>query len=154
MILIVYARDIDHARKKGDLIAWHEQESALGKKEGIINAVTKSGRAKADYMQKSPFIILNLPLITYEDIQPIIEEMNFEGDIDSGDMVAIGRKWKISFDNLEKRGNGSKYAADDNSATRSRYTGIESGLVRRDTLRAYNELTRNDITINNIQVLR
>ena len=154
MILIVCARDIDSTLIKGDLIAWHDQESKLGKKEGIINAVTKSGRDKADYMQKSPFIILNLPLITYSDIQPIIEDMNFEGDIESGDMVATTRKYKINFDSLENRGEGSKYPADDESTTRSRYTGIESGLVRRDTLKAYNELTRNDITIEDIQVLR
>lgn len=164
---MVCARDIDSTLVRGDLIAWHEADHPFGRQEGIINAITR-GRTRdiVEYIGKSPFIILNLPLVSRRDIEPIRKEMHYE-DMEYEEynerkdiMVAGIRKeattrvWKIDFSQLELRTRDSYYAVDAVSTTREKYLAIEKGLVRRDTLNAYNEITRDNITIDDIKVLR
>ncbi len=145
MRLIICSRNIDSTLVKGDLISWHDDASEIGDAEGLFNAL-KSGvyKDQAAYLAEAPFTILNLPRITYNDIKIIIDDtVKFTGT----------RKWKIDDSALEQRGN-STYPANDNSPNNRRWKNVISGNVRRDTLRAYREITRADIVISNIIVPR
>ena len=164
MKLIVCSKDIDSTLIKGDLISWHEDNAFEGKEVGLFNAVS-NGKDSAEYLASTPFIILNLPLITQADIQPIIEEMIYRDamnvpidDIAAFDAISQDytstRKWKINFDSLEQRGQNSTYANDDTSPTKQRWEQVVPLPIRRDTLNAYNEITRADIVIADILVLR
>lgn len=172
MKLIVCSKDIDATLIKGDLISWRDDAAEIGNAEGLYNALSFGAYPSAeDYLTKSPFTILTLPLITYEDMRPIIEEVvhfdfygvpiadiaayydvMYDSDIQT---VTTKRKWKIDDSALELRANGSTYAAGDISPTKSRWTQvIKTGLIRRDTLNAYREITRADIVIGDILVAR
>lgn len=147
MKLIICNRDIDVTLVEGDLISWHDDSAALGTHEGLFNALF-SGKFPDQISYTNPFVILTLPLITYEDIQLIKEDVDTDGQIET-------RKWKIDFSNLEQRVQGSTYASDDITPTKLRWEQvIKAGLIRRDTLRAYGEITRNDVVINDILVAR
>jgi len=153
MKLIVCARDIDDTLIKGDLISWHRDNEFEGNKVGLINAVEGGSSPDVDsYISRTPFIILTLPLVTYRDIKPIIDEYNFvlvrEGRENTG------RKWKIDFSNLEMRTRDTYYSDNDTTPTKARLRRAVKNRIRRDTLNAYNEITRSDITIDDIKVLR
>jgi len=148
MILVVCNKDVDWTLLKGDLIAWHDDKEYLGRQVSVVNGVTQGAYLdKDEYLAKAPFIILNLPLVTEHDALIIAREMIIFGEDSSV------RKWKVDFSALEQR---SESYYDDliQSDTKDKFLPIESGQVRRDTLTAYNEITRNDITIDDIKVLR
>ena len=166
MKLIVCSKDIDATLIKGDLISWHNDSEFEGKEVGLFNAVS-NGKNATEYLASTPFIILNLPLITETDIQPILNEIIYldPTQVPIADIEAYvladneaeytsKRKWKINFDSLEQRGLGSTYADEDISPTKTRWAQVVSPPIRRDTLNAYNEITRADITIADILVLR
>jgi len=150
MILVVCNRDIDSTLVKGDLVSWFEEANNAGKAEGIINGIDFGQYLSIeDYLARSPFAMLALPLVTISDIQPILNDLIIFGD---GETV---RKWKIDYSDLEYREEYSTYDEVSPSPTRDRYIGIEQGSdVRRDTLNAYLEILRDDIKIDDIQVLR
>ncbi|MCH1932926.1 hypothetical protein L9G16_22545, partial [Shewanella sp. A25] len=83
---------------------------------------------------------LDLPLVSYKDIKPIIEEYNFILTRDGRENTT--RKWKINFSNLELRAKDSYYTDDDTTPTKTRCRRVILGQIRRDTLNAYNEITR------------
>lgn len=153
LILITCIRDIDSTLLEGDLIAALEANQYFGNKVGLLNAIESGKYPDVDnYLQRTSFIILDLPLVSYRDIKPIIDDQNFilirEGRVNTG------RKWKIDFSNLELRARDSYYADDDTTPTKTRLQRVVEGRIRRDTLNAYNEITRPDITIDDIKVLR
>lgn len=144
MKLVICSRDVDETLVKGDLISWHDEAEFEGRYVGLHNAVS-NGLGKDEYLNSHPFTILILPLITYEDIRVIIEDV----DIDTGI-----RKWKIDDSSLEQRGQGSVYSDEDNMPTKLRWEEVFAPPIRRDTLRAYREISRSDIVIADILVAR
>ena len=164
MKLIVCSKDIDATLIKGDLISWHNDSDFEGKEVGLFNAAT-NGKDPDEYLASTPFSILNLPLVVESDIQPILNEKiyldpmqvpiaDIETFSETSQDYTSKRKWKVDFSALEQRGQGSTYANDDVSPTKSRWEQVVSPPIRRDTLTAYNEITRADIVISDILVLR
>ena len=164
MKLIICSKDIDETLIKGDLISWHDDDGFEGKEVGLFNAVT-NGKDSAKYLATTPFIILNLPLITQADIQPIVDEMIYRDamnvpidDIAAFDIASTDytskRKWKVDFSGLELRSQGSTYTDADVSPAKARWAQVVAPPIRRDTLNAYLEITRDDIVIADILVLR
>lgn len=151
MKLVICSRDVDATLVKGDLISWHEDGAFEGTCVGLFNALTyQTYQSKIDYDLKAPFTILNLPLVTYDDIRPVFEDVVLPVDDDAGE----ARKWKIDDSNLERRPTNSTYPSDDSSETRARWLTVLPDLIRRDTLNAYREITRPDTVIADILVAR
>jgi len=165
MKLIVAIKDVGDTIVQGDLISWHEDNATLGKNEGLRNALqVGSYSAPADYLSTSPFGVLHAPLINMEDIQPIIDEMVYkdENGLVIDDIAAFSetgaeftseRKWKFNIVPLERRP-PENYPVDDQSPTHLYAKQFIDGEIRRDTGRAYFEILRPDITIDQVKVLR
>jgi len=149
--LIICSRDIDSTLLKGDLISWLDDNVKLGTAEGLYNALFHDVYVNQnDYLNSVPFTVLNLPLITFEDIRPILEDVIILG-VDGADGNI--RKWKIDDSALEQRGI-SDYPINDVSLTKVKWSEVLPEPIRRDTLRAYREITRADIVITDILVAR
>ncbi len=165
MKLVVCSKDIDSTLIKGDLISWHNDGDFEGREVGLFNALSFNRATRADYLVSTPFMILNLPNITYEDIRPIIEDMIYLDNLNVpiADIAAFNeiskdytskRKWKIDFSSLELRGRNSVYTGNTISPTRTRWSQVVPAPIRRDTLNAYNEISRADTVISDIKVAR
>ena len=154
MILVVCARDIDSTLVRGDLISWKDGPDITGKQVGVVNAVTLGSATDVDsYIAGTPYIVLNLPQVTMDDVEEIRRDCHevWEDGVRQADGP---RRWKIDFSALENRGNNTFYGEADDTPTKRRFGAIVSGAVRRDTLNAYNEITRANITMADIKVLR
>lgn len=142
MKLIVCSKDIDSTLIQGDLISWHNDADILGRSEGMHNALKYGIKPDAaSYQADLPFIILHLPNITIDDLGPFIG-------------VGSGRPVKINFAPLENRAPNSYFPADDTSPDKLYWEQVIAGPIRRDTLTAYNEITRTDINFAGIVVPR
>jgi len=166
MKLVICSRDIDETLIEGDLISWHDDASTLGNSEGMYNALRSGSYPDSvDYLSKVPFLVVTFPLITYEDMRPIIEEMihldNLNIPIDdiaafnetSGD-YSSARKWKIDISGLETRQANTFYAPEDIAAEKTKWLEVLSPPIRRDTINAYQEATLPTTSIGDILVLR
>lgn len=166
MIIVICSKDIDATLKEGDLISWHDDASTLGRKESLHTALQSGAYANAaDYLAEAPFTVITFPLITYEDIRPIIEEMvyfdNLMIPIDdiaafneiSDDYTSV-RKWKIDTANLETRQANTFYTPQDIAAEKTKWLEVLDPPIRRDTVNAYREATLPATSINDIKVLR
>ena len=153
MILIVAAKDIGDTIVKGDLIHYLENEGEYGRKEGFSNAILNGAFSdEEDHRLHSPFVYLDLPLVTRDDCDEIRDSLNYD-DV-NGELVATARTYKIEFESLEKRSAGSTYGEGEASPTKDKYAAIVGGGVRRDTLNAYLEILRDDVSIEDIRVVR
>ena len=166
MKLVVCSRDIDTTLIKGDLISWHEEADYLGDSVSLHAALNKGTYPSAeDYLTKTPFLVVNFPLITYEDIQPIIEEFIYLDNLNIpiDDIAAFSeisqdytskRKWKIDISGLETRQANTFYAPQDIAAEKTKWLEVLPPPIRRDTINAYREATLPTTVIADIMVLR
>lgn len=171
MKLVICSKDVDNTLIAGDLISWHEDNANTGKHVGLHNALASSGYANsANYLDKTPFLIITFPLITYEDIRPILEEMvyldammipiddiaAYEAAIyDPGVQTYTSeRKWKIDISNLESRQANTFYSPQDIAAEKTKWLQVLEPPIRRDTVNAYHEATLPTTVISDILVLR
>jgi len=153
MKLIVCCKDVDDSLSKGDLISWREDDAFEGKRVGLFNAVKYNEYTKEDYLERTPFIVLNIPSITYDDLKVMWEDVDLTPD-ENGDPKGT-LLWKIDFEKLERRPVGSIYSQEETQPTKQRWNKVIDGDIRRDTLRAYREITRPDVvTIDQIKVAR
>lgn len=151
MKLIVCARDVDDTLQAGDLIAWLPDNGYEGDKVGLYNSLLTAKRGKTEYLNRTPFEIVNAPLITEADCLVIRDDIYSYG-VDGSD--GVERKWKIDTSTLEQRGVGD-YPPGDKSETAERWRKVLTGEnIRRDTFRAYKEITRNDIDMPSIIIAR
>lgn len=166
MKLVICSKDVDNTLIAGDLISWHDNNASTGNHVGLHNALASSGYANsANYLDSTPFLIITFPLITYEDIRPIFEEMVYLDammiPIDdiaafneiSSDYTSV-RKWKIDISNLESRQANTFYTPQDIAAEKTKWLQVLEPPIRRDTVNAYREATLPTTLISDILVLR
>ena len=166
MKLIVCSKDIDATLIKGDLISWHGEPEFIGNSVSLYNALNSGVYPSADdYLTKAPFMVINFPLITYEDIRPIIEEYIYFDSLGNpiadiaayaatGEEINAQRKWKINTLGLEARQANTYYAPEDIAEEKTKWLEVLPPPIRRDTVNAYREATLPTTVIADILVAR
>ena len=152
-MILVICGVTHHRLLEGDLIEWHSDNYELANKMGIYNSVKLNKFPDADaYLNRMPFTILRLPLVTEADCLVIRDDGHiFQNELGSFFQI---RKFMIDASTLEQRADGELYPVDDTSPTRQHWSEVIPGRIRRDTHRAYREIIRSDITINDIRIDR
>ena len=165
MKLVVCIKNIGSTLQQGDLIAWFSDGVYEGHEVGLYNYLKNGKGSKNNYLSKTPFLVVDLPLVSYEDIQPIIEEMVYldptKTQIDdialyaeTKDDYTSSRKWKLTADNLDQETLNSFFSSNDTSPIKAKWGEVMSGRIRKDTINAYLEGTLPTTVIADILVAR
>jgi len=156
MKLVVCYKNIDTTLQQGDLISWHEDGEFEGQSVGLYNYLKYGKGTKDEYLATTPFITIDAPLITYEDIRIILEDVDLIPlnlpFVD--DNFARVRKWKLDLTNSELREQNTFYIINDVSFEKLRWLEVLPEPIRRDTLNAYLEITLPTAVIADILVPR